>query len=194
MLTSITPLGERGRGQRWELTSAWLFVGHVIGGAALGALLAAVGWTLRTLVGPADASTALVMIALVAVVGAAVDLAGWRLPGTRQVDERWLTTYRGWVYGLGFGVQLGFGLVTVVNTALLGAVLVAGVAVSAPAALVLGVVYGATRGVMATATGWVRSLDRLRRLHRWLDRSDVSVRRAAAGVAALAALTAVAVA
>jgi hypothetical protein len=194
MLTSITPLGERGRGQRWGLTSAWLFTGHVLGGAALGALLAAVGATLRTLVGPPDASTAVAVVALVAVAGAAIDLAGRRLPGTRQVDERWLTTYRGWVYGLGFGVQLGFGLVTVVNTALLGAVLVAGVTVSAPAALVLGVVYGITRGVMATATGWVRSLERLRRLHRWLDRSDVGVRRGAATVAALAAFTTVAVA
>jgi hypothetical protein len=27
----------------------------------------------------------------------------------RQVDERWLTTYRGWVYGAGFGFQLGAG-------------------------------------------------------------------------------------
>lgn len=194
MLTSITPLGERGRGQRWGLTSAWLLVGHLVGGLVLGTVLAGIGALLRAVVGPPDGPTALVAVAGLAVVGALVDVTGWRLPGTRQVDERWLTTYRGWVYGLGFGVQLGFGLVTVVNTALLPAVLVAGVAVGGPGALVIGGVYGLTRGLAATANGWVRTIDRLRRLHRWLDVADARVRRTGALLAATAALTAVVVA
>jgi hypothetical protein len=32
------------------------------------------------------------------------------------VDENWLSRYRGWVYGLGFGAQLGFGLATIVTS------------------------------------------------------------------------------
>jgi hypothetical protein len=38
-----------------------------------------------------------------------------RTPGPRrQVDERWLDRYRGWVYGLGYGAQLGVGVTTVI--------------------------------------------------------------------------------
>ena len=59
------------------------------------------------------------ILALLAALGLAADLrlGGLRLPGPRrQVDERWLHRYRGWVYGVGFGFQLGFGLLTVVTT------------------------------------------------------------------------------
>ena len=39
-------------------------------------------------------------------------------PGPRrQVNERWLDEYRGWVYGLGFGAQLGLGVTTVITSA-----------------------------------------------------------------------------
>ncbi|MEZ5165247.1 MAG: hypothetical protein R2695_01700 [Acidimicrobiales bacterium] len=97
------------------------------------------------------------IVAVVAVGAAALDLTGRSLPGHRQVDERWLTSYRGWVYGFGFGAQLGFGLVTVVNTALMAAVVVAGILVSAPAALLLGALYGAVRAAGAVGGGRVRS-------------------------------------
>ena len=41
---------------------------------------------------------------------------GLRVPGPRrQVDENWLVTYRGWVYGAGFGAQLGLAFVTIVT-------------------------------------------------------------------------------
>ena len=36
------------------------------------------------------------------------------------VHEQWLTRYRGWVYGVGFGAQLGFGLVTIITSAMAG--------------------------------------------------------------------------
>ena len=40
------------------------------------------------------------------------------VPGPRrQVDERWLDEYRGWVYGAGYGAQLGLGVTTVVSSA-----------------------------------------------------------------------------
>ncbi|MDE0699332.1 MAG: hypothetical protein F4Y27_03205 [Acidimicrobiaceae bacterium] len=180
MLTSITPLGERGRGNRWRTTSAWLVFGHVVGGFALGLLLAGVG-ALFVLVGvdPSPAvSTAVVSVAVLG--GAVFDLCGGRMPGRRQVDERWLTKYRGWVYGLGFGAQLGFGFVTVVNTALFVSVCVAGVLLPVTNALLLGVVYGSTRGLVAASNGRIRSTAALHRMHRRLDRYEKPVRWGAA--------------
>ena len=121
MLTSITPLGERGRGNRWGHTAAWLVAGHVVGGALLGGAVVSLAAAARSLGVPrvsGTASTGFVVatVAALAVLAIGFDLLGGRVPGRRQVDERWLTTYRGWVYGFGFGVQLGFGLGTVVNT------------------------------------------------------------------------------
>ena len=47
-----------------------------------------------------------------------LELLPGRMPGPRrQVNERWLDEYRGWVYGLGFGAQLGLGVSTVVSSA-----------------------------------------------------------------------------
>lgn len=194
MLTSITPLGERGRGNRFWLTRAWLLVGHAVGGLALGALLAGAGalghvWTGR----PSDAAATSIVVG-VAVIAVLGDLVGIRVPGRRQVDERWLTTYRGWVYGFGFGAQLGFGLVTVVNTLLLAVVLVAGVVLPPAPALALGGIYGVTRGVAATVNGRVRTVEDLRRFHRRLDTSERLVRFSSLGAVLAAALGAMVVA
>src|SRR3954462_14413626 len=41
MLSSITPMTERGRGHRFGVTAAWFVVGAIVGGASLGALAAA---------------------------------------------------------------------------------------------------------------------------------------------------------
>src|SRR4051794_16357363 len=103
MLTSISPLGERARGNRWSVTVAAYLLGSLLGGAALGALLGAVG---ELLLGPLP-----LIAAGVCVAAAAADLAGLLPRGSRQVDETWLNRYRGWVYGFGFGAQLGVGVV-----------------------------------------------------------------------------------
>ena len=53
-------------------------------------------------------------------VAAAADtgIAGFRLPvHHRQVNERWLDGLRPWVYGAGFGWQIGTGVVTYIKTA-----------------------------------------------------------------------------
>ena len=184
MLTSITPLGERGRGNRWRTTSAWLIFGHVVGGSALGLLLAGVGAILVLLGLELAPATATAVVSVVVLVSAVFDLTGRRIPGRRQVDERWLTKYRGWVYGLGFGVQLGLGFVTVVNTALFVAVCVAGVLFPATNSLLLGVVYGATRGLVASVNGRIRDTASLRRMHRRLDSLERPVRWGAAVVLA----------
>ena len=172
MLTSINPLGERGRGNRWRTTSAWLVFGHVVGGLALGSVLAGVGVLVSAMGLTLGSAAATALVGGAALVGAAFDLAGGRIPGRRQVNERWLTKYRGWVYGLGFGAQLGFGLVTVVNTALFVAVCVAGVLLSAMDALILGAFYGATRGLVACVNGRVRNTASLRRMHRRFDQFE----------------------
>src|SRR4051794_12975770 len=100
MLASITPLGERGRGRRWGRTVGAYLVASVVGGAALGAVAGGIGGLLG--------GAPLVGVAVVAGVAAVADLFVARLPGPRrQVDERWLVRYRGWVYAAGFGAQLG---------------------------------------------------------------------------------------
>lgn len=183
MLTSISPLGERGRGHRWGVTMGWLFVGHLVGGLVLGGLLAGGAATLGAATGgsPDDTARAAAVV-VVAVVAAVFDLAGGRIPGRRQVDETWLNSYRGWVYGLGFGAQLGFGLVTVVNTAMVVTMMFAGLLAGAPGAVAIGVAHGATRAVVSVANGRVRTVDDLKRLHRRLDRSAGRVRIGAPAV------------
>jgi hypothetical protein len=194
MLTSITPLGERGRGNRFWLTRSWLVLGHVTGGLLLGAVLAAVSAAVGAVVGRPDDSVTLVVIAVSTVAAVVGDLCGVTVPGRRQVDERWLTSYRGWVYGFGFGVQLGFGLVTVVNTLLLGVVLLSGVLLPPVQALLLGGVYGLTRGVGASINGWVRTVKDLRLMHQWLDRSERAVRWTSLGAVTIVAVGAALVA
>ncbi len=183
MLTSISPLGERGRGHRWHVTMGWLVVGHVVGGLALGVLLVIGAVGVDTLVGGSagDGGRAAAVVAA-SLAAAAFDLAGGRIPGRRQVDETWLISFRGWVYGFGFGAQLGFGLVTVVNTALLVVMLVGGVLAGPVGAIVVGVTHGLTRAAVSVGSGRVRNVDDLKRLHRRLDDSARGVRVAAPAV------------
>jgi sulfite exporter TauE/SafE len=117
MLASINPLGERARNNRWSVTAAWYTLGSVIGGAAFGAALGAVGFAFGVEhVSTRTAAVAIVVAALAALC-AEISWRGRRVPGLRrQVNEQWLDVYRSWVYGGGFGAQLGIGVVTVVTT------------------------------------------------------------------------------
>ncbi len=176
MLASITPLGERARGNRWRATAFWLLLGHLLGGLALGSLLAAAGYLLRLTGLQFSLSTSFLLLSLTVMAAAIYDLVDGRLPIHRQVNEQWLTSYRGWVYGLGFGVQLGLGFITVVNTALFVAVAVAGLLLPFTNALILGVVYGAVRGLTVCGSGGVRNATSLRLLHSRLDRWERPMR------------------
>ena len=160
MLGSISPVGEASRKQRWWLTATAYTLGSLLGGAATGALLGALGWLVLSLV-PADPAVRLVILAAVAVFGAAVDagvvrlgLPSWR----RQVDETWLTTYRGWVYGVGFGAQLGAAVATIIPAAvtytMLSACLLSG---SVPGGLLIGVAFGIVRSVPVLLTVRLRT-------------------------------------
>jgi hypothetical protein len=186
MLASITPLGERGRRSNWWVTVGAFLIGASAGGAAVGALLGALG----SVALPAHPGSAPLLPAIgVAIV---IDILPRAVPGPRrQVDERWLDEYRGWVYGAGYGAQLGFGVTTVVSSAatyvaLLAAFLVA----SAPAGAIVVGCYGAVRGLTPLAAARVRSQPRLLEFHRglarWRARARWGVVAAQAGMLVLA--------
>jgi hypothetical protein len=178
MLSSIHPLGERSRNQRWWLTVTAHIVGSAAGGAAMGLAAAGLGCAVAALAGAAGlgrpgAGGAGLVLAMVAAAAAGLDLARSRPPSLlrRQVDERWLHKYRGWVYGLGFGVQLGAGVLTIVTSASVYVVLaVAWVSASPALGLLVGTTFGAVRGLVlltaapARTPGLLRArLDRLER-------------------------------
>jgi len=142
MLTSINPLGERARNQSFGITVTAYVAGSTLAGAALGALLGALGSPLahgRIVVG---------FIAVAALGGVLLDARG-RIPGPRrQVNEDWLATYRGWVYGAGFGGQLGLAFVTIVASSVTWVAFVCALgAGSLAAGLVVGATFGFVRAL-----------------------------------------------
>ena len=168
MLASINPLGERGRNQHYRLTVTAYVVGSTVAGALLGALLGLVGSPIEShLVG-------LGVVAAVAVVGLALDAHafGLRVPGPRrQVNENWLVTYRGWVYGGGFGAQLGLAFLTIVTaSATWVAFACALFAGNAGAGAVIGAVFGLARALPILSAARVRDPAALRALVRRLER------------------------
>jgi len=187
MLASITPLGERGRGSRWWLTVTAHVIGGAAGGALVGVALGAVGTPLP------DGSLPLVAAAVLVAAGAMVDagVGGVRVPTVhRQVDDGWLDRYRGWVYGVGFGFQLGVGVTTVVTTSAVYITWVlALLAGSWWAGLLIGLAFGVTRGLAPLTTARIRRPDQLRRRHRRIAALESGSRRLViGGQAALAAV------
>jgi hypothetical protein len=191
MLSSITPLGERGRNNRFAVTTTAFVAGAVAGGAATGAVLGLAGSLLPARSATVDA----VLVALLVLVGLALDLAG--VPTIkRQVDENWLGRYRGWVYGFGFGAQLGAGMTTVVTSAATYvAFALALLSGSVVAGAVIGLTFGAIRGLSLLLARKVDTPEDLRRFHRRLDdreRRGQHVAMLVQGVVGVIALVAVA--
>jgi hypothetical protein len=196
MLASIHPLGERGRHNRYAITAAAFIVGSTAGGAVLGLAAGTVGALIGQLVepGPVGVATAVVAVGLA---GTAFDfhVGGLQLPTVRrQVNEDWLTSYRGWVYGVGFGFQLGLGVVTIVTTAAVyGTVALAVLTGSVWGGLAIGTTFGLARGLSVLLAAGVKDPERLRHLHRGLDRRvqfSSTLAAATQGVLALAAAAA----
>ena len=182
MLASITPLGERGRQSHWTVTVTAFALGATAAAAAAGALLGALGTLLpHGLSG--HARVAVIAVALLAAL--ALDLGGRAVPGPRrQVDERWLNRYRGWVYGLGYGSQLGLGVVTVITSAATYVTLLCALLAGPGAgALVVGV-YGALRGLTPLLAARVRTPGQLVALHARLGRAEPGTARAGSAVLA----------
>ena len=128
MLATITPLAEAGRGHRYRSTALWFVAGALVGGITLGLVLALLAVACRRR--RPHAATLALLACLAAATAAASDarLGGFALPvHHRQVNERWLDQFRPWVYGAGFGWQIGAGVVTYIKTA--GVYLLAALAV-----------------------------------------------------------------
>lgn len=200
MLTSICPLGERARRQRYGLTVAAYVVSSALAAIALGALLGGAGRVVLSAAGPVASAVSVWLVAVAAAAGVAADLR-WRgrhLPGpARQVNENWLSTYRGWVYGGGFGAQLGLGVSTFVVASAVYVVLVGAFASgSMLAGALIGAVFGTARAVPVLLTADVRDHLALRARMNALQQQLPTVRRTLlvtqAAVALCAALVAVA--
>ncbi len=187
MLTSISPLGERARGNRYRTTATAYVVASVLGGAVTGVVLGAVG---RLTVAHLPAAARVVLAVVACLVAVLSDAArGPRLPGGhRQVDEDWLTRYRGWVYGAGFGFQLGLGVVTIVTSAATWAVLALVLLGGTPTGGVLvGVVFGLVRALPVLAVRRADTPVRLRTAAARLEQLGLGAARATAGALAVAA-------
>ena len=165
MLSSITPLGERGRHNRFGVTATAFVAGSIVGGTTLGALC---GWLGSWLPERSNTIDALLVV-LLAVAGALLDAT--HVPTIkRQVNEDWLHRYRGWVYGVGFGAQLGFGVVTVVTSAATYVAFALAVLTGSIAAgALVGFTFGALRGLSLLLARNIDSPDELRTFHRRLD-------------------------
>jgi len=190
MLSSIHPLGERSRQQRFWLTATAYLGGSTVSGAALGLGLGLLGsWLRPDRIGD---SAALAALAAVAAAGLVHDVrpGGFHLATPRrQVDENWLTTYRGWVYGAGFGLQLGVGVATIITSGLIylmwSAALLSG---RLTAGLAIGATFGAVRGTALLTVARVSTPEQLHATHRRIDRLRRGAGRVSMAALALGAI------
>jgi MFS family permease len=197
MLSTITPLAERTRRHRFGVTATWFVVGAAVGGATLGLGTATVAALLGASV-HLTSSTALAIAAVLAALAAASDLRvfGFQLPyHCRQVNELWLNRYRPWVYGAGFGWQVGVGIATFIMTAGVYLMIALAVLTTSPAAaLGIGIVFGIVRGLAVVPARRITTPEALGDFHRRFDaaapltrRLMITVELAVAAIAAFAA-------
>ncbi|MCU1453076.1 MAG: hypothetical protein JWN46_1222, partial [Acidimicrobiales bacterium] len=109
----------------------------------------------------------------------------------RQVDDAWLSRYRSWVYGLGFGWQIGAGLTTYIMTA--GVLLVVALAALTASPLLgfgLAVLFGFARGLAVLLSAGLTNPAAMRSLHDRLDALEAPVRRGFVAVQAVVAVVA----
>ena len=110
-----------------------------------------------------------------------------RLPTTRrQVNEDWLTRYRGWVYGVAFGAQLGTGVITIVTSAAVYAAALGAVLCGTAGGAVVGAAFGATRALSLLPAREATDPAGLVRLHDRLRRAEAPARQAALAAEAAA--------
>jgi hypothetical protein len=187
MLASIHPLGERGRGQRYATTASSYVLGAAAGGALMGAVLGFLGSLAASLGDPSNTLIAWLVVA--AASGALIlehrarnsHLLSWH----RQVNEDWMTTYRGWVYGAGFGFQLGLGFATIITSGTVYLTFaMAFLTGSWPWGLAVGLVFRLTRASVALSVARINHPHQLRSAHRQLQRLAAPAQRVARGAQA----------
>ena len=167
MLSTVTPVAERARGHRFWVTASWFVIGATLGGATLGfgaALLALIPMS-------SGAATALAGVVVAIALASDLGLFGFRLPGhTRQVNEDWLADFRPWVYGLGFGWQIGVGLATYIMTAAVYAMFVLAALTGEPlVAFALMTLFGFVRGLAVFLGARLTDPARVFAFHRRFD-------------------------
>jgi hypothetical protein len=194
MLSTITPMAEAGRGHRFRSTSVWFVIGSVAGGLTLGGLMAAIALAVAAL--EATTTTALWIVAAASLIAAVSDgrISGFHLPGhDRQVNERWLDQYRSWVYGGGFGWQIGVGLATYIMTAgVYLLILMGGLTASPWIAIALGGLFGLVRGLAVYLAAGLDSGEKLLVFHERFESWREPVRQSMIVVQALVAVVAAA--
>jgi hypothetical protein len=171
MLSTITPIGEQRRGARFAWTASWFALGALAGGFTLGGLAAGLAAAVRA----ADPTSGQVagVAAFLAALTLASDLriGGFRLPWHhRQVNELWLDRYRPWLYGVGFGWQIGCGFATYIMTAAVSLMVgLAALGASPAMALLVCASFGLVRGIAVFLGAGTKTPVALRAFHRRFD-------------------------
>ena len=147
MIETITPAGCRGR-NRYRLALVFFTVGALVAAAIVGALLGLLG-------GALGAPRAVLVVAVLAAVGAAREAGIVRLPLPQlrlQVPERWHRDLPLPVWTAGYGAGLGVGFATFQPVATFWIAVAAALVVGSPfAAAVCFSVYGLGRALMVVA-------------------------------------------
>jgi hypothetical protein len=192
MLSTITPLAEASRGRRFRRTAAWFVLGALVGGATLGLGAAVLAGLVGALDLPAAALAGVAAAASAVALACDARLGGLRTPGhIRQVDEDWLERFRPWVYGAGFGWQIGVGLATYIMTAAIYLTVVLAALTGRPlVALGIGCLFGLARGFAILLGARITSPAALVDFHRRFDALGEPVRRAVIAVEGGVALSA----
>ena len=179
MLSSIHPLGERARNNRWWLTVTAFTVGAMATGALVGGSLGLIGSRFVADISPLAAIGATAGVALVA---GLLDLVPVKPPGPkRQVNETWIGAFRGWVYGGGFGMELGLGFLTYVVTWAVYSMFVSEILTASPGfGAVVGMTFGLGRSATLLIAAVVDRPTRLTSFNRALAKAGPIVRRTTA--------------
>jgi hypothetical protein len=188
MLSSIHPLGERARHNSWILTAGAFVTGAAASGGAVGAVL---GWA-GGIIAAVPVAIRLLALGGLAIIAAAADALTREVAGPRrQVNERWIGNYRGWVYGGGFGAQLGVGSATFVVTWGVYLTYAAAFLSAHPAGGgLIGMAFGLGRSLTIITAGYIDRPTRLDRYHRLMARLASPVRVATPVVTCLVGVVA----
>ena len=187
MLATITPLAESGRGNRYRSTAAWFVVGSVVGGACFGGVMALLAIGVHALDLSALTAGVIGLGATAVVLVSDSRVVAWSLPvHHRQVNERWLDRFRPWVYGAGFGWQIGCALATYIMTGAVYLTMALGALSGRPwAAMAVGTVFGLVRGLAVLLGRGITTPEALRTFHRRFFALGRSAAHAAVAVEAV---------
>jgi hypothetical protein len=187
MLSTLTPYGERARGNRYVATVSWFAAGATLGGAVLGAVIAGLAALVALTAWSAGTVVAIAAVAGVVCVASDLRLGGRHLPLVpRQVNEQWVSGYRRWVYAVSFGAQIGFGVSTYVMTAAVYLMVVLGALSGSPlVGWLIGLGFGAARGLAILLGARLSSPAAIRRFHERFEGLASSSRAAAIAAQAI---------